>query len=233
MSRFALGLLAAGGIVLTFGLGGGWWLTARTIRPIEKISAAASRISAGHLSERITTTEPQNELGELVEVLNSTFARLESAFAQQKQFTADASHELRTPLAVLISEPQTTLARSRSAEAYRETVEACLETAQRMSRLTDSLLELARLDGRDGQLLLEGTDLADVTRISVERLRLLAMACDIQILCNLGTAPALLNSDHMHQVLANLITNAIHYNQPGRRGSHRDACRRSARRSAS
>ena len=43
-------LIGAGGIVLTFGLGGGWWLTARTIRPIEKISAAASRISAGHLS---------------------------------------------------------------------------------------------------------------------------------------------------------------------------------------
>src|SRR5439155_3801282 len=97
-------LLAVGATVLAFGLGGGWWLTARAIRPVEEISAAASRISAGNLSERISVVDPKNELGRLAGVLNSTFARLEAAFAQQKQFTADASHELRTPLAVIISE---------------------------------------------------------------------------------------------------------------------------------
>src|SRR5436309_1558274 len=105
------------------------------------MSAAASRISAGNLSERITGANADNELGRLAAVLNSTFGRLEAAFAQQKQFTADASHELRTPLAVLISEAQTTLARERSAPEYRETLEACLDTAQQIRRLTESLLE--------------------------------------------------------------------------------------------
>src|SRR5439155_17379904 len=108
------------------------------------------RISAGKLSERISGAEEDNELGQLAGVLNSTFARLESALAQQKQFTADASHELRTPLAVIISEAQTALARQRSALEYRETVEGCLEMAQKMRRLTESLLQLARLDaGQD------------------------------------------------------------------------------------
>src|SRR5207247_3191460 len=117
-----------------------------------EISAAASRISAGNLSERIGGTDPDTELGRLVGVLNSAFARLEAAFAQQRQFAADASHELRTPLAVIISETQTVLARERSAAEYRETVAACLDTAQQMRRLTESLLDLARLEANQEQM---------------------------------------------------------------------------------
>ena len=146
LRRFAWLLVAVGAAVLTLGFAGGWVLTSRALRPVEDISAAAGRIYAGNLSERINVAETENELGHLAGVLNSTFARLEAAFAQQKQFTADASHELRTPLAVLISETQTTLARERTAAEYRETVEACLDTAQQMKRLTQSLLELARYD---------------------------------------------------------------------------------------
>ncbi|MBI3867572.1 MAG: HAMP domain-containing protein [Verrucomicrobia bacterium] len=212
---FTLGLLAAGGTVLAFGLGGGWWLTTRAIRPIEQISAAASRISAGNLSERITAAEPRDELGKLASVLNSAFARLESAFAQQKQFTADASHELRTPLAVLISEAQTTLSRARTAGEYRETVEACLATAQQMRRLTESLLELARLDGRDEQAVREVVDLAEAARSALERLRPLAAARGVQLIPDLSPARARANADHLDQVLANLIANAVHYNKPG------------------
>ena len=122
MRRFKLWLLAAGGTVLAFGLGGGWWLTSRAMRPVDDISVAASRIAEGNLSERIDVAETDSELGRLASVLNSTFARLEAAFAQQTQFTADASHELRTPLAVIISEARTTLARARSAAEYRESI---------------------------------------------------------------------------------------------------------------
>jgi len=188
--HFTLWLLAAGGTVLAFGLGGGWWLTTRAIRPVEEISAAASRISAGNLSERIRAVDPGNELGRLVGVLNSTFARLEAAFAQQKQFTADASHELRTPLAVIISEAQTALSRERSAAEYRETVEACLDTAQQMRRLTESLLELARLEAGQEHRLRERLDLAETTRACVERIRPLASECGLQIHCDLALAEA-------------------------------------------
>jgi len=214
MGRFAFGLFAAGGTVLAFGLGGGWWLTTRAIRPVEEMSAAASRISAGNLSERITGANADNELGRLAGVLNSTFARLEAAFAQQRQFTADASHELRTPLAVIISEAQTTLARERSSREYRETVEACLDTAQQMRRLTESLLELARLDASQEQIQREHLDLSENMRACVERIRPLAQKRGVKIHCDLAPAQVYGDADGLGQVITNLLTNAIHYNKP-------------------
>src|SRR2546423_3200456 len=200
MNHFRWWLLAAGGIVLTLGMGGGWGLTSRAIRPVEEISAAASRISAGNLSERIIGADPENELGRLAGVLNSTFARLEAAFAQQKQFTADASHELRTPLAVLISEAQTTLARERSSGEYRETVEACLDAAQQMRRLTESLLELARLDASQEQIQREELDLSETTRACVERIRPLAHERGVRIQCDLAPAQVSGDADRLGQV---------------------------------
>ncbi len=211
--RFALLLLAAGGGVLALGLGVSWWLTTRAIKPIEEIGAAASRISAGNLSERISVAEPANELGQLAGVLNSTFARLESAFAQQKQFTADASHELRTPLAVIISETQTTLARERTAAEYRETVETCLDAAQQMRRLAQSLLELARFDAGQEPMARARFDLGELTRDAVELLHPLARARGIEIHCDCAPAPVLGDADRVNQILNNLLSNAIHYNR--------------------
>ncbi|MBM3836410.1 MAG: HAMP domain-containing protein [Verrucomicrobia bacterium] len=212
--RFAWWLLAAGAAVLALAIGGGWRLTTRAIRPVEEISAAARRISEGNLSERIRVKDPENELGRLAGVLNSTFARLEVAFAQQKQFTADASHELRTPLTVLISEAQTTLARERSAAEYRETVETCLDTAQQMRRLTESLLELARLDAGLDNLQRAPLDLAETTRACVDLIRPLASQRGIKVSLDLKPAELSGNADRLAQVATNLLTNAIHYNNP-------------------
>jgi heavy metal sensor kinase len=215
MRRFTLWLLMAGGLVLGVGLGGGWWLTVRAIRPVEEISAAASRISAGNLSERITVANPDNELGSLAEVLNSTFARLEAAFAQQKQFTADASHELRTPLAVLISEAQTTLARDRSAPEYRAAVEACLDTAQQMRRLTESLLDLARYDAGQDPLRSIRFDLAEKASEAAELAQTIAAARGIRIHAELETTICFGDPERISQVILNLLTNAIYYNRDG------------------
>ena len=214
MRRFKYLLLAAGSAVLALGLGGGWWLASRAIRPIEEISVAASRISAGNLAERISVADPKNELGQLAGVLNTTFARLEAAFAQQKQFTADASHELRTPLAVIISEAQTTLAHPRDAADYRETVEVCLESAQQIRRLTDSLLELARLDAGQDQIERGPLDLAAPTRACLERLRPRVEARGLRLHSRLEPAFAHANADRVEQVITNLVNNALHYNQP-------------------
>ena len=213
--RFA-GWLALGSlVVLAFGLGGAWFIVVRALRPVEKISAAAQRIAAGNLAERINAEEMESELGQLAGVLNSTFARLEAAFSQQKQFTADAAHELRTPLAVLISEAQTTLARERSPADYRDSMTACLDTAQTMRRLTESLLELARLDAGQETLRREKTDLSVIVEDCVKLVRPLAAARNLQIHCHLAPAEILCDATRMSEVVTNLLTNAINYNQDG------------------
>ena len=214
---FAGWLVAAGTAVLAIGLGGVWFLATRALRPVEAIGTTARRISAGNLSERIDVAETDSELGHLASVLNSTFARLEAAFAQQRHFTADASHELRTPLAVILSETQTALARERSADEYRESVSACLEVAQQMRRLTDSLLALARLDAGEEHLELQPFDLADCARACVDLVRPLADASGLSIETDFATAPTRGDVDRIAQVLTNLLTNAIHYNRTGGR----------------
>ena len=214
LRRFTWGLLAAGGMVLAFALSGGWWLTSRAIRPIEDISTAASRISSGNLSERINVAETDSELGRLASVLNSTFARLDAAFAQQRQFTADASHELRTPLAVIISEAQTTLARERGAAEYRESIAVCLDAAQQMRRLAESLLQLARFDAGQEPIRRGHVDLAENARVCVGRIAPLAEERGIKIHCDLGPAETLGDADRLGQLITNLLTNAIHYNKP-------------------
>lgn len=215
MNRFIGLLLVAGGGVLALGLGGAWWLAGTTIRPITQISDAASRISAGNLSERINVASTENELGHLAAVLNSTFERLEAAFAQEKRFTADASHELRTPLAVLITEAQTTLARKRTAAEYQETVEGCLSTAQQMRRLVESLLELARLDAGQQSMQFERFNLSATARKCVDLVQPLALARQIKIGMNLEAVEVQGDSELLSQVLINLLSNAVEYNYEG------------------
>jgi heavy metal sensor kinase len=213
LSQFTFWLIAAGIGVLALGCGGGWWLATSAIRPVEEMSAAASRISAGNLSERIQEPAPGNELGRLARVLNSTFGRLDAAFAQQKQFTADAAHELRTPLAVLISETQTTLARERTAGEYRETVEVCLDTAQGMKRLTESLLTLARVDA-GAEKIQEPINLAELASTCASRVNTIIQQNGLELNCNLQPASVIGNPERIGQVITNLLTNAVYYNKP-------------------
>ena len=205
-------LLAISGLgVLVLGLGGGWLLTTRALRPVSEISNTASRIADGNLAERINVEETDSELGRLAGVLNNTFARLEASFAQQKLFTADASHELRTPLAVIISEAQMTLARQRSAAEYRETVETCLGAAQQMRRLAQSLLELARYDAGQEAIEHNPVDLAVQAQACVTRLQTLARERGLRVHSELAAAPTQGDADRLDQVITNLLANAIHY----------------------
>ncbi|MDR3456338.1 MAG: HAMP domain-containing sensor histidine kinase [Verrucomicrobiae bacterium] len=210
--HFALLIFFSGAGVLGLILAAAWWLLVRALRPLEKISAAALKIASGDLSQRINVPETESELGRLAAVLNSTFARLETAFAQQRQFTSDASHELRTPISVLISEAQTTLARERTPDDYREALAASLDAAQKMRRLTESLLELARLDAGQEMLRRENTNLAAIVQDSVKFVRALAVARRVQIHCDLAEAKIFCDASRIAQVVTNLLTNAINYN---------------------
>ncbi len=206
-------LTGVGAGILLMGLVGGWWLASRAIRPIEDISATAAKISAGDLSQRINVSETESELGRLASVLNSTFARLDAAFAQQQQFTSDAAHELRTPVSVMLTQTQTTLNRERSAAEYRETLESCQRAAQRMRRLIESLLELARIDAGQQPMKQLRFDLAQVVRDCVTMVGPLAEQRRVEILSDVPALECVGDSERLGQVVTNLLTNAITYNR--------------------
>ena len=88
-------------IVLLLIAAGSWWLGSIALTPIERIRRAAERITAERLNERIPSEGPRDEIRGLIDVLNTTFERLQGSFEQAARFSADASHQLKTPLAVL------------------------------------------------------------------------------------------------------------------------------------
>ena len=210
----ALNLTAVGGLILLVGLAGGGWLVSRSLKPIASISATAVKISAGDLSQRIDVAEAESELGQLAAVLNSTFARLEAAFAQQKQFASDAAHELRTPVTVMLTQTQTALTRERDAASYRQTVEACQRAAQRMRKLIESLLALARFDAGQEVLKRARFDLAKTVSDCAEHVQPLADERGVKIISEIAPLEITGDSERLAQVVTNLLTNAIQYNQP-------------------
>jgi heavy metal sensor kinase len=209
----ALKLASFGGIVLVLGLLGGWWFVGRALKPIAEISSTAAKISAGDLSQRINTEEAESELGRLAAVLNSTFARLETAFAQQKQFASDAAHELRTPVSVILTQTQSALSRERDGASYRQTVEACQRAAQRMRKLIESLLELARFDAGQEVLKRMDFDFSRTISDSVEMVQTMADEKQVKIISSPEPLRITGDPERLTQVVTNLLTNAIQYNK--------------------
>ena len=208
-------LAGVGGVVLAAGLIGGGLLVTRAIQPIDQISAAAAKIAAGDLTQRISTADTDSELGRLASVLNSTFARLDAAFTQQARFTADAAHELRTPVSVVLTHAQNGLASDCLNEEHREAFEASQRAAQRMRRLIDSLLELARLDAGQEPLRRAACDLSKITADCVTHIRPLADSRRIEIHAELSPASCMGDGERLAQVVTNLLSNAIDYNHKG------------------
>jgi heavy metal sensor kinase len=213
LRNFALLLGGAASGILILGLAGGWWAATRAIKPIDKISEAAQKIASGDLSSRILHHETESELGRLAAVLNSTFERLDAAFHEQARFTIDVSHELRTPVAVVLSQAQMALNRERSAAEYKETIEACQRAAQRMRRMIEALLQLARLDAGQESMQRQPFDLAAAARESAEMLMPLAAERGLKIETSLAPATCMGDSEKIGQVITNLVSNAIQYSK--------------------
>ncbi len=215
LTRLALELTAAGMFVVAIGLAGGWWLASRAIRPISEISSAAGTIFDGDLSRRINVSETESELGQLAGVLNQTFERLEKSFEQQVRFTADASHELRTPISVILTQVQLALSRERSPEEYRQTLETCERATERMRVLVNSLLDLARVDSGDFDLMRQECDLGRIAREAMEFIEPLAKQKKVTVNQSIDSVKINADALKLSQVFINLLTNAIQHNKDG------------------
>ena len=211
----AASLAVIGGGILLLGLALAWWIASRVTRPLAEVSRAARQIAAGDLSRRIHVHKPGDEISDVANVLNETFAQLEQAFAQQTQFTADASHELRTPVSLILAHAQGALLREQSPAGYREALADCERAAKRMQALIESLLDLARFDAGAAPIQREPCDLAELAGDCARQLRPLAVAKPLRLDLDLQPAPCRGDPARLAQVITNLLANAIQFTPAG------------------
>jgi signal transduction histidine kinase len=211
-------LLLLGPAILLVASGGGWFLANRALKPIDRLTRAAQRISAEDLSQRINLRGADDEVGRLAHTFDAMLTRLQSAFEQQRRFTADASHELRTPLTAIIGQIDVAIERPRDADSYRATLTTVREQARRLARLANDLLFLARADAQPAPLANELIDLGSLLPAIVAQVEPLAEDRQQQIA--LDQPPELFvhgNEDALIRLFLNLLDNAIRYTPPGGR----------------
>ena len=211
----AIELVVIGAVVLGLGLIGGWWIADYSLKPIKDISRAADMISASDLSQRINIANNDQELSNLASILNATFSRLETAFNQQKQFAYDAAHELRTPVTIILTQTQSALKKDRTAEDYKETVEACLRAAERMKRLIESLLELARFDSGQEIIKKDRVNINELINDCIHLIKPYADERHVSLSNFANNITVKLDYEKISRVLINLINNSIQYNCEG------------------
>ena len=192
----------------------GWLLAGRVLRPLSTITAAARRISASSLHERLALPGPDDELKELADTLDSLFARLEASFGAQRRFAANASHELRTPLTRERTLLQVTLADPAATTGTWQAVgRELLASNAEQERLIEAMLALASSEAGTGER--EPADLAAITSAALAAARPAISRLGLQVRADIQ--PAALDGDLLliQQLVANLIDNAVKHNIPG------------------
>ena len=212
VSLAVLGLLAAAA----------WWLIKRDLRPLEDMAVTADAISAGDLSLRVEPAEPRTEVGRLGLSLNTMLGRIEVAFAERaateeklRRFLADASHELRTPLTSIRGYSEMFERAKDDPEDLGLAMRRIEEESRRMGVMVEELLVLARLgEGREPEKL--PVDLAHVVDDCVSDARAAAPAREITL--ERTEAATVMGDDHqLHQVVHNLLSNAVRHTPPDAR----------------
>ncbi|MGH3395632.1 MAG: sensor histidine kinase, partial [Streptosporangiaceae bacterium] len=192
----------------------GWVIAGRVLRPLSTITAAARRIAASNLHERLALHGPDDELTELADTLDNLFARLEASFDAQRRFAANASHELRTPLTRERALLQVTLADPAATTGTWQAVSReLLASNAEQERLIEALLTLASSEAGPGER--EPVDLAALTSAALDAARPAISRLGLNVRADLQ--PASFDGDPLlaQQLAANLIGNAVRHNSPG------------------
>jgi len=200
-----------GAVVLT-----GAMLARTVLRPIDRIVGRARMIGESALAERLPHPETQDEMARLVETLNDMLARIEQSFETQRRFTADASHQLRSPLSRLRAELEVTLRRPRERARYEGALRSSLSEVERLSRLTDELLMLARLDAGGPRETPRSVDLTSILHEAVKRVAPDALRRDVALVMDIPPQLAVnVSPAAVSHVVANVLDNAVKFSPLG------------------
>jgi signal transduction histidine kinase len=213
MRTFLQTMLLTLALMALLSLGLGWVVAGRVLRPLQRITATARRLSERNLHQRIALDGPDDELKELADTFDGMLIRLDSAFESQRRFVANASHELRTPLAITRAEVDVALADPDAPAAeLRATAERVRDATERSERLIEGLLTLARSE-RELRAR-EPVDLADAAAMALEQAHRGDGPAGLQLTTALRPAPVEGDAALLERMIANLVENAVRHNQP-------------------
>jgi signal transduction histidine kinase len=201
-------------LMMPLSLGFGWLIAGRMLRPIRTMTGSLQRISGRNVHERLALTGPRDEFKDLADTIDGLLGRLEVALDGHKRFVANAAHELRTPLTVehaLLEEPL--IDPGATMESYRANFEQLLMVNRHRSELLESLLTLAGSESaRDEN---EPVQLDDVVTAALAERSAELERHDLRVEAVIRPTTILGNRMLLARLVANLLDNAIHYNEPG------------------
>jgi two-component system heavy metal sensor histidine kinase CusS len=196
------GVLASALIAIT--------VTRRGLRPLRQMAQSFGRIGPDHLKEHISSAGWPRELQPLAMAFDQMLNRLDDSFTRLSQFSADLAHELRTPIANMLGEAQVALTRDRTAAEYRETIESAVAECERLSRIVDNLLFVARVDAAREPIARKQFD----ARAAVEKIaafyQTLAEDHHVTINCS-GDGQIYADPDLFERAVGNLLDNALRF----------------------
>ncbi|WP_413439480.1 heavy metal sensor histidine kinase [Sulfuriferula sp. GW1] len=206
-------LIALGGGVAVMALLG-FAVARRGLAPLGRVTAAAGGISPSQLDQRLDIAKAPAEIADLVRAFNHMLDRLQDGYERLSQFSADLAHDLRTPISNLMVQSQVVLARPRSVEEYQALLASNIEEYERLARMAESMLFLARADNAQIALRREHLNMERELGRIAEYFEGVAEEAGVTLAVDatgtLDADPVLLN-----RALSNLIANAIRYTPRG------------------
>ncbi len=203
--------------ILPLLIGVAWWISRRMILPIRTITLAANNISSGHFEDRISTLNmPDDEMHSMATTINAAFDNYQDAVERLRRFTGDASHQLRTPLAAMRSVGEVTLSQDRPPEEYRQAMAHMLDELRRMSRVTEQLLRLARLERTEVSASFAQVNISHIVNRAAELFE--PLCDDKQVTLRIESIEGLQvlgHEDLLIEMLANLLENALRVTPTG------------------
>ena len=212
LTRLARMLALGSPVMVALAAGAGWVVSGLALRPVERMRSRAAAISADDLEERLPVPVTGDELARLAETLNEMLGRLGEAIDRERRFVADASHELRTPLANIKAELELALGRSRTEVELLDTVRSAGEEADRLVRLAEDLLVLARADNHRLSIAREPVDVEGLLTREAANFSALATrhGCTIVTVVRVDR-PVSVDPERVRQIIGNLLDNALRH----------------------
>ncbi|NVZ71811.1 heavy metal sensor histidine kinase [Pseudomonas costantinii] len=208
LSVYILASIAAAILALV-----GYLLVHRGLLPLRRLARHTQGIGVGNLAARLDSQGSPKELVPMIDAFNTMLERLDKGFVQLGQVSTDMAHELRTPINNLLGETQVALQQSRSIESYQQLLASNVEELERLARMLDNMLFLARTDPSSALRQRQELSAADEVERMADYFEGLASDVDVSILAQ-GDGVIWAEPMLLRRALANLCANAIKYAAP-------------------